>query len=469
MFSSRAVFLLGTLIALVGSADAAVTTCTGSATGLVNTEANPGGSGVIACKCVLGYTAASGALVLGDVTLSCTKCASGYFFSAGDGTLAGATCAKVPAGKFNRNLFAPTMVIPEADLVANGNDVFTKAAHGLLTGDEIVYNQVGGGQLATPLAHLGSYFVTTLTASTFTLSATIGGSKIDITNDGHDLQFFSTPVQYDLKTRFAGTDVARAAPTPCPPNSASVAGSTVMADCKLNAGYHITTKSSKVGVAPTPSNVVAATANSYGLGGLAIDQQVGAAGLTTCPYGGTSAVGSDALVDCTPAGTPACGVAALKTLSQGGTCVCAATQYGVPLTSTDTTDGVPTKGCAYEVGQGGTADAATAAIATSAITTNTITIAHAFYVGQPLVYSATTPITGLTSGMVVFVNTVSGTTSFTISLASGGSIFAFAAGLGHNDQVFTPFLTTAAIATSAITTNTITIAHGFYVGQAIVY
>jgi phenylpyruvate tautomerase PptA (4-oxalocrotonate tautomerase family) len=105
MLSPKLAFLLGTLFAVVGTVDAAVTTCTGAASGVYNTEDNPGGSGVIACKCVAGYvsTGASNTAVVGDVTLTCTKCAPGYYLSAGDST-ATAVCTQAPANKWHAGL-----------------------------------------------------------------------------------------------------------------------------------------------------------------------------------------------------------------------------------------------------------------------------------------------------------------------------------------------------------------------------
>ena len=88
----------GMLLAIVATGDAAVTSCTGAA-GKFNSENNPGGTGVVARKFVLGYTAAS-AIVLEDVTLDCTKCAAGYYLSAADSTTGGAVCTQIPAGKY---------------------------------------------------------------------------------------------------------------------------------------------------------------------------------------------------------------------------------------------------------------------------------------------------------------------------------------------------------------------------------
>lgn len=75
---------------------------------------------------------------------------------------------------------------------ANATDLFTKANHGLVAGDRIQV-QNSGGALPTGMSAATDYFVIAsgLTTNDFKVSATFGGSTINITSDGTGTQSFS--------------------------------------------------------------------------------------------------------------------------------------------------------------------------------------------------------------------------------------------------------------------------------------
>lgn len=77
-----------------------------------------------------------------------------------------------------------TGVTAEAD-----DNLFTKAAHGLIAGDKVTVSAKGGGTLPTGIVEGQKAFViaTGLTANVFSLSLTAGGAAIDITGDGTGL------------------------------------------------------------------------------------------------------------------------------------------------------------------------------------------------------------------------------------------------------------------------------------------
>lgn len=67
--------------------------------------------------------------------------------------------------------------------VANATDIFTSAAHGLSNGD-IINVANSGGALPTGLSASTNYFIITATTNTFQVSTTVGGSAVDMSDDG---------------------------------------------------------------------------------------------------------------------------------------------------------------------------------------------------------------------------------------------------------------------------------------------
>jgi hypothetical protein len=65
----------------------------------------------------------------------------------------------------------------------NTTEIFTSAAHGLVNGTPVIVENENGA-LPTGLAANTTYYVISVTTNTFQLSATLGGSAINITTDG---------------------------------------------------------------------------------------------------------------------------------------------------------------------------------------------------------------------------------------------------------------------------------------------
>jgi len=85
----------------------------------------------------------------------------------------------------------PVLTIPTANINTTTN-VITDTGHGLALGDQVTYNN-GGGTAATGLTNGTTYFVIAsgLTANAFKVSATEGGTEVDITGTGNNAQFFT--------------------------------------------------------------------------------------------------------------------------------------------------------------------------------------------------------------------------------------------------------------------------------------
>ena len=84
----------------------------------------------------------------------------------------------------------PRRTIPTSG-ITTGTDTIAYTAHGLSAGDVLVYNN-GGGTSATGLTSGTTYYVIAsgLTADAFKVSATDGGTTVDITGTGNNAQFF---------------------------------------------------------------------------------------------------------------------------------------------------------------------------------------------------------------------------------------------------------------------------------------
>jgi len=84
----------------------------------------------------------------------------------------------------------PRRTIPTTG-ITTATDTIAYTAHGLNAGDVLVYNN-GGGTSATGLTSGTTYYVIAsgLTADAFKVSATDGGTTIDITGTGNNAQFF---------------------------------------------------------------------------------------------------------------------------------------------------------------------------------------------------------------------------------------------------------------------------------------
>jgi hypothetical protein len=74
------------------------------------------------------------------------------------------------------------------------DELFTAASHGLTTNDTVIFEINSSGSLPTGLSADTEYYVIAsgLTTSVFRVSATLGGSTINITTDGSNLHFLKT-------------------------------------------------------------------------------------------------------------------------------------------------------------------------------------------------------------------------------------------------------------------------------------
>ena len=97
----------------------------------------------------------------------------------------------------------PKMTIPTGNVNASSN-VITFTAHGLSDGDQITYNQVGGGTLMTNVTNGQTVFVRDKTDDTFKIAATEGGTAINI-GTGHNAQTFTIVTGATTATAVAST------------------------------------------------------------------------------------------------------------------------------------------------------------------------------------------------------------------------------------------------------------------------
>jgi hypothetical protein len=84
----------------------------------------------------------------------------------------------------------PRRTIPTSG-ITTGTDTIAYTAHGLSSGDAVKYFH-GGGTAATGLTNNTTYYVIAsgLTADAFKVSATDGGTTVDITGTGNNAQYF---------------------------------------------------------------------------------------------------------------------------------------------------------------------------------------------------------------------------------------------------------------------------------------
>ena len=97
----------------------------------------------------------------------------------------------------------PRRTIPTSG-ITTGTDTIAYTTHGLNAADVLVYNN-GGGTSATGLTSGTTYYVISggLTANAFKVSATDGGSAVDITGTGNNAQYFELQATADQATAVA--------------------------------------------------------------------------------------------------------------------------------------------------------------------------------------------------------------------------------------------------------------------------
>lgn len=143
-----------------------------------------------------GSKSMSGTLVF-DIPLSTTVRVIGLY----DASTAGTQKAWSPAGASSRRAFSMTA----GDLAG---DLLQSPAHGLVAGNSVLVWTTIGAALPTGLAEDTEYFViaTGLTTDAFKLSATLGGSAIDVAAVGDgDVQKFTPEVFAGQGTYTAST------------------------------------------------------------------------------------------------------------------------------------------------------------------------------------------------------------------------------------------------------------------------
>lgn len=87
------------------------------------------------------------------------------------------------ARKFRVDVEAPATTVPVTFTGSASTDNLTANAHGLAVGQQITVSAPDSGSLPTGIT-AGSYYVVAATTNTFKVSATSGGTPIDITADG---------------------------------------------------------------------------------------------------------------------------------------------------------------------------------------------------------------------------------------------------------------------------------------------
>jgi hypothetical protein len=99
----------------------------------------------------------------------------------------------------------PARIIPTTGITI-ATDTIAYTAHGLSAGDAVKYFH-GGGAAATGLTNNTTYYVIAsgLTANAFKVSATDGGTTVDITGTGNNAQYFEIQAAADQAT--AATDL----------------------------------------------------------------------------------------------------------------------------------------------------------------------------------------------------------------------------------------------------------------------
>jgi hypothetical protein len=159
--------------------------------GVDNTEIAAGGDNVASVALIQGgarYLEVPGVTFSGGGGASAAATASiaGGLVTAVAVTNTGSSYETVPTVAIAK----PRRTIPTSG-ITTGTDTIAYTAHGLSAGDVLVYNN-GGGASATGLTSGTTYYVIAsgLTANAFKVSATDGGTTVDITGTGNNAQFF---------------------------------------------------------------------------------------------------------------------------------------------------------------------------------------------------------------------------------------------------------------------------------------
>jgi hypothetical protein len=159
--------------------------------GMDTTEVSAGGDNVTAVSVAGGGT---GYLEVPGVAFS----GGGGSSAAATATIAGGAVTSIAVTNVGSgytstptvSIDVPRRTIPTANINTTTN-VISYTAHGLIAGDVVKYYH-GGGTAATGLTNNTTYYVIAsgLTADAFKVSATSGGTEVDISGTGNNAQYF---------------------------------------------------------------------------------------------------------------------------------------------------------------------------------------------------------------------------------------------------------------------------------------
>lgn len=159
--------------------------------GVDATEAKAGGDNVAAVSVAVGGTQYVEAPAVsfsggGGTGAAATATISGGAVTAITVTNTGTGYTSVPTVSVNN----PAVTIPTSGITI-ATDTIAYTGHGLSAGDAVKYYH-GGGTAATGLTNGTTYYVIAsgLTANAFKVSATSGGTAVDITGTGNNAQYF---------------------------------------------------------------------------------------------------------------------------------------------------------------------------------------------------------------------------------------------------------------------------------------
>lgn len=100
--------------------------------------------------------------------------------------------------------------------VASGTDILTLDGHGLTTDDAVTFRAESGGTLPGGIVDGTTYYAERLTDATFKISATEGGSAIDITSAGTNVVMI-TPLPWDTWIEQASNELENTLPSAAVP------------------------------------------------------------------------------------------------------------------------------------------------------------------------------------------------------------------------------------------------------------
>jgi hypothetical protein len=141
---------------------------------------------------ITGFTNVSSALAAGNTTVTGFLIASGSgsfgtTLSAGNTTVNGSVVLQGTSKSFNAS-----------SNVNSATDTFTINAHGFSNGDLVKYLVASGNTVISGLTNNNNYYLISVTSNTFQISATYGGSNINVTAGANQTGHSFTPLRIVL-------------------------------------------------------------------------------------------------------------------------------------------------------------------------------------------------------------------------------------------------------------------------------